>query len=51
MVTTRRSTSRLTNGIRGQEPVILEGCAHAPSYGKVPDLNERTLAFLRQPRA
>jgi pimeloyl-ACP methyl ester carboxylesterase len=47
-ITSTRFAKRLTNGIRGSELVIFEGCAHAPLYENVAEFNQKTLAFLQR---
>jgi pimeloyl-ACP methyl ester carboxylesterase len=49
-LTSTRFAERLTNGIRGSELVIFEGCAHAAIYERTEEFNRRTLAFLKKSR-
>ena len=48
MVTSTRFAEQLTEGIRGSEVTVFEGCAHAPIYEDVDEFNGRTLAFLQR---
>jgi pimeloyl-ACP methyl ester carboxylesterase len=45
-VTSIRFASPLTEGIKGSELVVFEGCSHAPIYENVAEFNARTLDFL-----
>jgi len=46
VITSTRFAEPLRQGISGSEVVIFEGCAHAPIYENVEEVNQRTLAFL-----
>jgi pimeloyl-ACP methyl ester carboxylesterase len=45
-VTSTRFAGPLTEGIKGSELVIFEGCSHAPIYENVAEFNARTMDFL-----
>jgi 3-oxoadipate enol-lactonase len=47
-LTSTRFADQLRGGIADSEVVIFEDCAHAAIYEKVEEVNQRTLAFLRQ---
>jgi pimeloyl-ACP methyl ester carboxylesterase len=45
-VTSTRFAGPLTEGIKGSELVVFEGCSHAPIYENVAEFNARTMDFL-----
>lgn len=47
LLTSTRFADRMRGSIRGSELLIFEGCAHAPIYENVEELNQKTLAFLQ----
>jgi pimeloyl-ACP methyl ester carboxylesterase len=47
-VCSTRFAEPLSQGIRGSEVTIFEGCSHAPLYEDVEEFNARTLAFLQR---
>jgi hypothetical protein len=47
MVTSTRFVEPFTSGVKKNELVIFEMCAHAPIYERVSEFNEKTLAFLK----
>ena len=51
MVTSLRFADALRSGIRNSELLVFEGCSHATIYEKVEEFNEKTLEFLKRPRA
>jgi pimeloyl-ACP methyl ester carboxylesterase len=48
MITDLRFAERMEAKIRRAEPIVFEGCAHAPIYEKVDEFNQRTIEFLKQ---
>jgi len=48
LVTSTRFMDRMHGNIRNSEVLIFEGCAHAPIYEKVEEINQKTLGFLRR---
>jgi pimeloyl-ACP methyl ester carboxylesterase len=46
IVTSTRFVEPFTSGIKHNELVIFEMCAHAPIYERVSEFNDKTLAFL-----
>jgi pimeloyl-ACP methyl ester carboxylesterase len=48
MITDLRFAERMKVKIRRAEPIVFEGCAHAPIYEKVDEFNQRTIEFLKQ---
>jgi len=38
----------LNGGICDSELLVFEGCAHAPTYEKVEEFNQKTLQFLQR---
>lgn len=48
VLTSTRFADRLQDGISDSELLIFEGCAHAPIYERVEEVNQKTLAFLQR---
>jgi pimeloyl-ACP methyl ester carboxylesterase len=47
-VTSLRFADALTNGIKSNELLVFEICAHAPICQSVAEFNEKTLSFLKR---